>query len=237
MYSVMLAAMLTTTSATPEWGCHGCSCYSCYNVNAFTCGCSYGCSCYGCWGCHGCCGGCWGCYGSCWGCGGGCYCGGGYYLATCYGCYGCSGWYGCCGGGSGTVAAAAPAGSAEALEAEVRRLREEVQRLRGGGKPPVMNPGIPPRKPQEVSAPARVVVKLPADARLWVDDVTCPLTSTTRSFDTPALQPGQEYYYTVRAEVTRGGRAVSDSKRVILRAGEESVVVFGDMQTVQTAGR
>ena len=39
MYSVMLAAMLTTTSATPEWGCHGC----------------YGCSGYTY--CHGCCGG------------------------------------------------------------------------------------------------------------------------------------------------------------------------------------
>src|SRR5262249_4636737 len=82
MYSVMLAAMLTRTSAAPDWGCHGChSCYSCsgysychgcfgchgyYGCNAFSCSCYCSCSC-GCWGCHSCysCG-CWGC--SCWGC-------------------------------------------------------------------------------------------------------------------------------------------------------------------------
>jgi uncharacterized protein (TIGR03000 family) len=95
------------------------------------------------------------------------------------------------------------------------------------------------RKPEDVSAPApaHVVVKLPAEARLFVDDKPCPLTSATRAFDTPDLQPGQAYYYTLRAEVTRDGRLVSESKRATFRAGEESVVEFGNMQTVQTAGR
>ena len=50
MYSVMLAAMLTTTSATPEWGCHGC--YSCHGCSGYS-------FCHGCYGCYGG----WSCYG------------------------------------------------------------------------------------------------------------------------------------------------------------------------------
>ena len=81
------------------------------------------------------------------------------------------------------------------------------------------------------------MVKLPEDARLFVDDKACPLTSATRTFDTPSLKPGQVYYYTVRAEVTRAGRPITESKRVTLRAGEETVVEFIDLGFVQTAGR
>ena len=66
---------------------------------------------------------------------------------------------------------------------------------------------------------ARVVVKLPEDARLFIDDDPCPLTSAKRSFDTPDLQPGVTYHYTIRVEVTRAGRAVKESKRVTVRAG------------------
>src|SRR6478736_1388132 len=100
MYSVILAAMLTTSQQEVQWH-HG---HSCGGYNAF----SYGCSCYGCYGCYGChgCSGCsgysyggyvpvwsrytvgytyWGsgCYGS-W-----CTCSGsGWSL---YGCLGCAG--------------------------------------------------------------------------------------------------------------------------------------------------
>src|SRR5262249_27284084 len=74
MYSLVLATMLTTGAATPDWrfGCHGC-CGGC-------CGGCWGC-CGGCWGC---CGGCGGCYGCCGGCWGGCY----GWSSGCYGCWG-----------------------------------------------------------------------------------------------------------------------------------------------------
>jgi uncharacterized protein (TIGR03000 family) len=119
----------------------------------------------------------------------------------------------------------------KALEDEVRALKEQIKKL----SPPKPGGG----KPEETSepAPAHVVVKLPEDARLFVDDKDCPLTSATRSFDTPLLKPGQIYYYTVRAEVTRAGRPITESKRVTLRAGEESVVEFIDLGFVQTAER
>jgi uncharacterized protein (TIGR03000 family) len=125
-----------------------------------------------------------------------------------------------------TVAPARPMASAreQALEAQVRALQQQIRELQGG-------------KPRQDEASARVVVRLPEDARLFVDNDPCPLTSAERSFNTPRLRPGVPYEYTLRAEVTRDGRAVKESKKVSLRAGEETVVEFSDMRTVQTAGR
>ncbi len=61
-------------------------------------------------------------------------------------------------------------------------------------------------------APARVTIKAPADARVTVNDVNVP--RTTQSFQTPPLEGGRTYYYTVKADmkVRRQGQ-VSQSKR------------------------
>lgn len=81
---------------------------------------------------------------------------------------------------------------------------------------------------------ARVVVKLPSDARLYVDNVLCNLTSGTRAFNTPALQPGRKYYYTLRTEMNRDGRTVNQSQRVIVTAGQRVNVNFAE-QAAATA--
>jgi len=73
-------------------------------------------------------------------------------------------------------------------------------------------------------APARVTIKAPADAKVTVDDVEVPATS--RTFKTPTLENGRTYYYTVKAEMVRGGKAVRDSKRVLLEAGKDVSVEF-----------
>jgi uncharacterized protein (TIGR03000 family) len=83
---------------------------------------------------------------------------------------------------------------------------------------------------------AKITVKLPADARLYVDGTMCPLTSDLRSFTTPELDAGQKYYYTLKAEVVRGGETHSSRKRVIVEAGKDVTVEFGDLP-VQTASR
>jgi uncharacterized protein (TIGR03000 family) len=72
----------------------------------------------------------------------------------------------------------------------------------------------------EGPAPAHVTVRLPADARLFVDDVLAPQTS----FDTPKLAAGRTFYYTLRVEPRDGGR--SDSRRVELQAGKQVEVDF-----------
>ena len=88
----------------------------------------------------------------------------------------------------------------------------------------------------EAGSPARVRVKLPADADLFVDGVRVPLTSDVRSFQTPKLQPGRSYYYTLKADVVRDGRTVSASKRITVEAGREATVEFSDLP-VQHARR
>lgn len=167
-------------------------------------------------GCHGCRGGhgCWssGCHG-CYGYGGygyGCYgCWGGYGYG-CGGCYGCYG--GCCGGGYYS--------------------------------PYHVTPVIAPAKPVEVAPPpvekkpapgaaaanqAKLLVELPADAKLFIDDQPMKTPAARRTFNTPALQPGQAYYYMVRAEVVIDGKTHTETKQVIVRAGQTAEAKFTEL--------
>jgi uncharacterized protein (TIGR03000 family) len=82
------------------------------------------------------------------------------------------------------------------------------------------------------AAPAHITVRLPANAKLYVDDVPAPQTSARQTFDTPRLEPGRVYYYMLRAETTLNGRARSESRRVELQAGKRVEVDFTDLATV-----
>jgi uncharacterized protein (TIGR03000 family) len=92
-------------------------------------------------------------------------------------------------------------------------------------------------KDAEPAAPAKVTVELPSDAKLYVDDVACPLSSATRSFQTPELRPGQKYAYTLRAEVVRDGKTVTKVRKVEMRSGASVTVKFEEMDAVQAASR
>jgi uncharacterized protein (TIGR03000 family) len=75
-------------------------------------------------------------------------------------------------------------------------------------------------------APATVVVHLPADARLTVDDQPTRATSDERVFISPPLQPGQNYFYVLRAELNRNGEKLTASQNVTVRAGQTSEVTL-----------
>jgi uncharacterized protein (TIGR03000 family) len=85
--------------------------------------------------------------------------------------------------------------------------------------------------------PARVVVNLPEGAQFYIGDKAWSLDSATHSFETPKLQPGQTYEYTLKAQVTRDGRTVTQSQRVSVFAGKETVVTFDDAPTTQLTRR
>jgi uncharacterized protein (TIGR03000 family) len=76
---------------------------------------------------------------------------------------------------------------------------------------------------------ARVVVNLPADAKLFVDDQLMKASSEHRTFNTPALEEGQVYYYELRAEVMRNGQKTVQNKRLTLRSGEIFEASFTDL--------
>jgi uncharacterized protein (TIGR03000 family) len=156
-----------------------------------------------------------------------CGCHGYYSCHGCYSCYGCYGCTGCYGGG--------------------------CYGCYGGG---VMMPGPgtapppPPKKMEKMedkeggaAAAATVVVELPADARLFVENQPTHATSTVRTFVTPALNPEKAYYYTVRAELNRGGETYTKTQRIAVEAGKTSRVSFTDLasadykRTLVAAGR
>jgi uncharacterized protein (TIGR03000 family) len=77
-----------------------------------------------------------------------------------------------------------------------------------------------------INAPAMIVVRLPAEAKLTVDGSATQSTDRVRTFVSPPLQPGTDYHYTLRAEVTRDGKTVERTRDVNVRAGQTSEVNF-----------
>jgi uncharacterized protein (TIGR03000 family) len=76
--------------------------------------------------------------------------------------------------------------------------------------------------PASDNQPAKLIVKLPADAKLYVDSyLTKTGSQATRVFTTPVLAAGQDYAYTLKAELERDGKTITTSKRVVVRAGAE----------------
>jgi uncharacterized protein (TIGR03000 family) len=75
---------------------------------------------------------------------------------------------------------------------------------------------------QPETGAAVIVVSLPADAKLTFDGEATTSTSDQRVFVSPVLPAGQEYHYTLQAEVVVDGKPITISKTVAVRAGEES---------------
>jgi len=82
--------------------------------------------------------------------------------------------------------------------------------------------------------PAKLVVEVPADAKLYVDDQLMKTMSARRVFNTPTLDKGQTYYYILRAEMAIDGKTVSETKRVLVRAGEEVKANFAELAAAAT---
>jgi uncharacterized protein (TIGR03000 family) len=87
------------------------------------------------------------------------------------------------------------------------------------------------------AARARVVVELPADASLYINDQPTRQTDTVRVFRTPELEAGETYFYVLRAEVMRDGQKIIQEKRVLVRPGEETRASFGEMADVAVRRR
>lgn len=242
MYSVVLMTALAAGSSAPaSWfschgfcggGCHG----GCYG------GCYGGC-CGGCYGCYGCGGGCHGCYGSCSGCYGCNGCWGGCWgsCSGCSGCWGscsgCSGCWGSCtgcyGGGYtiGTPVMASPgyttpaASSTPAYQDAVPTTTTYPSDPRQGS-----SNATPVSTGSDRQASAKLLIDLPADAKLYVDGQLTTSTNENRAFTTPALQSGLTYYYDLKAEISRDGLTHTESKRVIVRSGDSIHMSFAQLE-------
>jgi uncharacterized protein (TIGR03000 family) len=101
----------------------------------------------------------------------------------------------------------------------------------------------PERAPQPKEGPerapkpkdeARLIVDLPADANLYIHDHAMDTVGARRSFLTPPLKAGQTYYYLLRVDITREGKVQSETKRILVQAGDTVQASFGEPATTST---
>lgn len=220
MYSlILMTAMGAAAPETPNYGL----------IRALRCGPAACMGCVGCWG--GCSGGCWGwaarpywggCAGSCYGrgCWGSC--------AGCGGCVGCAGCY-------GSMPMTRAVWGANYYYSESRpfdRPSYVPSRVAPAGEP------LP--KPKSTSTSARIVIEVPANAKLYIDGQLLKDASGERLFYTPTLNPGEKYFYDVRIELVKNGKSISESKKVIVQAGDmlrESFNGLGEPTAVAASGK
>jgi uncharacterized protein (TIGR03000 family) len=149
-------------------------------------------------------------------CGGG-RCGGGHHGRRHGGCGGggCGGG-GCGGGGCGGGGCGYAGGGAGGMCAV------------GGGCPGGMCAigGTGMAVVDASQAPATLVVSLPADATLTVDDAPTASSSDTRLFVSPDLPMGREFHYTLKAKVMRDGKPVVVEETVAVKAGQQTSVTL-----------
>jgi uncharacterized protein (TIGR03000 family) len=81
----------------------------------------------------------------------------------------------------------------------------------------------------EESVRAELTFDVPDGARVYVDGRLMKTAGGRRTFQTPDLFPGQSYFYDVRVEVERAGRTLSDTKRIMLRAGQSVIAAFPNL--------
>ncbi len=82
---------------------------------------------------------------------------------------------------------------------------------------------------------ATLAVKVPADAKVFVNDRPTTSTGADREYVSHDLRPGARYNYTVRAEFERDGKTVTETKTIQLTAGRLGALDFTSDATVQTA--
>ncbi|HTU90350.1 MAG TPA: TIGR03000 domain-containing protein [Gemmataceae bacterium] len=196
MFSVVLMAALTTGMDLPDRG-------GCRGGGGGGCHGRRGGGCCGCYGggggCYG--GGYGGCYGGGYGMGyGGCHGGYGMGYGGCHGGYG-MGYGGCYGGG--VMMQGMPKG-AEKIDKKPSEKKEE---------------SLAP-------APATILVQLPAEAKLLIDNEATTSTGGSRVFQSPTLNPGKEYHYTLTAEIVRNGKPIKAEQVVAVKAGQITPVTL-----------
>jgi uncharacterized protein (TIGR03000 family) len=84
---------------------------------------------------------------------------------------------------------------------------------------------------------AMLVVNLPADATLTIDDTPTVSTSAERTFTTPALEPGKVYRYTLKAQVTRNGQVQEMTQKVTVQSGETTRVSLDPSSATSVAAK
>lgn len=164
------------------------------------------------------CGGYCGHHGGCGSCGYG-YFGGGYDGCGCWGGY--SRWGYCAMPPPNPVVSVAYGMTGGTVAPETGTSKEEL------GKPKTNKNGAK----EKVAAPAKLQIELPANASLFIDDMPVKAAEGVQTFDIPALEPDKDHFYIVRVEMMRDGQPISETRRIIVRAGRIARADFKDLES------
>ena len=72
----------------------------------------------------------------------------------------------------------------------------------------------------------QVVVRVPANAKLYADGQATTIGGTERVFQTPELSAGRDFQYTLKIEYTEGTETKTATKQVLVRGGHRTLVDF-----------
>jgi uncharacterized protein (TIGR03000 family) len=73
----------------------------------------------------------------------------------------------------------------------------------------------------------RIDLRVPADAKIWFDGRETIQTGTARSFESPPLAAGPEYAYQVRIQWKRDGKEVTQTRQIVVHAGDDINLALG----------
>lgn len=86
------------------------------------------------------------------------------------------------------------------------------------------------REKEKDAREAKLLVELPADARLFIDGNLMKSGSTRCGIITPPLQQDQTYYYDVKVELVRHGHTLVETQRIRLIPGELVTANFNNLE-------
>ncbi len=89
---------------------------------------------------------------------------------------------------------------------------------------PVAKPEPPPI--MQGGKVATIIVEVPADAEVWIEDHKTQQAGPNREFVSPPLQSNMVYEYRIRARWTEQGQQVEQTQRISVQAGESPRLSF-----------
>jgi len=110
--------------------------------------------------------------------------------------------------------------------------------------PPAPSDAVPPPVPGPTTfhptygplrSGALLSVKVPENAKVFVNDHETTSTGSDREFVSRDLQPGARYNYDVRVEFDRDGKPISEVKSIELTAGQTANLDFTQAEPAQQA--
>ena len=91
----------------------------------------------------------------------------------------------------------------------------------------LLSPPVPlPKVAVPKAEPGALLVNVPADAKVYVNDVLMKSKSGERLFKTPALEAGETYFYTIRVVTEKAGKEVEEVRKVYVDAGKTTRAEF-----------